>query len=207
MKRILILFSMIFLSSYCIAELVQFENKVKDNTDNKFGKDNLEEFIDQIQVEEKEGLYFPIAKKRVKKLTQVFSSPNSKLPFSILKKNTEVLIYDRKNKWERITIEGEKPQWVNSSDLCDLDECDNIREPYKAAVNAPLNKLYVSQSKKVNQSNQRKQISSINTSNTKTRVIDNYDYSCACSKTNFCVGPRGGHYCITSGGNKRYLPR
>ncbi|MBP4817884.1 SH3 domain-containing protein, partial [Acinetobacter baumannii] len=23
----------------------------------------------------------------------------------------------------------------------------------------------------------------------------------------YCVGPRGGHYCITSGGNKRYKPR
>ena len=29
--------------------------------------------------------------------------------------------------------------------------------------------------------------------------------SCGCSGRNYCVGPRGGHYCITSGGNKRYL--
>lgn len=28
--------------------------------------------------------------------------------------------------------------------------------------------------------------------------------SCSCSGSNVCVGPRGGRYCITSGGNKRY---
>lgn len=28
--------------------------------------------------------------------------------------------------------------------------------------------------------------------------------SCPCNGSNVCVGPRGGRYCITSGGNKRY---
>lgn len=28
--------------------------------------------------------------------------------------------------------------------------------------------------------------------------------SCPCSGYNVCIGPRGGRYCITSGGNKRY---
>lgn len=27
---------------------------------------------------------------------------------------------------------------------------------------------------------------------------------CPCNGGNVCVGPRGGRYCITSGGNKRY---
>ena len=27
---------------------------------------------------------------------------------------------------------------------------------------------------------------------------------CPCSGRNVCIGPRGGRYCITSGGNKRY---
>ena len=32
-----------------------------------------------------------------------------------------------------------------------------------------------------------------------------YDYSgCPCSGRRICIGPRGGRYCITSGGNKRY---
>lgn len=28
--------------------------------------------------------------------------------------------------------------------------------------------------------------------------------ACPCSGSNICIGPRGGRYCITSGGNKRY---
>jgi hypothetical protein len=28
--------------------------------------------------------------------------------------------------------------------------------------------------------------------------------SCPCSRSRICIGPRGGRYCITSGGNKRY---
>ncbi|WP_342030844.1 hypothetical protein [Acinetobacter baumannii] len=31
-----------------------------------------------------------------------------------------------------------------------------------------------------------------------------YDSDCSCAVVDYCVGPRGGHYCITSGGNKRY---
>ncbi len=33
---------------------------------------------------------------------------------------------------------------------------------------------------------------------------NNWDSSCPCSGSNICIGPRGGRYCITSGGNKRY---
>jgi uncharacterized protein YraI len=41
---------------------------------------------------------------------------------------------------------------------------------------------------------------------TRARRAPSYDYggSCPCSGRNICVGPRGGRYCITSGGNKRY---
>lgn len=31
-----------------------------------------------------------------------------------------------------------------------------------------------------------------------------YGSTCPCSGNSVCVGPRGGRYCITSGGNKRY---
>jgi uncharacterized protein YgiM (DUF1202 family) len=41
----------------------------------------------------------------------------------------------------------------------------------------------------------------------RARSAPSYNYgggSCPCSGRNICVGPRGGRYCITSGGNKRY---
>ena len=31
------------------------------------------------------------------------------------------------------------------------------------------------------------------------------DTGCPCSGSKLCTGPRGGRYCITSGGNKRYI--
>lgn len=31
-----------------------------------------------------------------------------------------------------------------------------------------------------------------------------FDGGCSCSGSHVCIGPRGGRYCITSGGNKRY---
>jgi uncharacterized protein YraI len=40
----------------------------------------------------------------------------------------------------------------------------------------------------------------------RARRAQSYDVggSCPCSGRNICVGPRGGRYCITSGGYKRY---
>ena len=41
----------------------------------------------------------------------------------------------------------------------------------------------------------------------RARSAPSYNYgggSCPCSGSNICVSPRGGRYCITSGGNKRY---
>lgn len=38
----------------------------------------------------------------------------------------------------------------------------------------------------------------------KQRRSNFIDGSCPCSGSRVCIGPRGGRYCITSGGNKRY---
>ena len=40
-------------------------------------------------------------------------------------------------------------------------------------------------------------------SSSRTRSYS-YGGSCPCSGSQVCIGPRGGRYCITSGGNKRY---
>lgn len=39
---------------------------------------------------------------------------------------------------------------------------------------------------------------------TPTRRNNFYQGDCPCSGSRVCIGPRGGRYCITSGGNKRY---
>lgn len=30
-------------------------------------------------------------------------------------------------------------------------------------------------------------------------------YYCPCEQSSYCIGPRGGHFCITKKGKKRYL--
>jgi hypothetical protein len=46
--------------------------------------------------------------------------------------------------------------------------------------------------------------SSSRRSGSRSRSLYGGGGSCPCSGVNICVGPRGGRYCITSGGNKRY---
>lgn len=46
--------------------------------------------------------------------------------------------------------------------------------------------------------------SSSNSSSKRSNSRTYFDRSCPCSGANVCIGPRGGRYCITSGGNKRY---
>lgn len=31
------------------------------------------------------------------------------------------------------------------------------------------------------------------------------NFACSCSSRSYCTGPRGGTYCVTSGGSKRYI--
>lgn len=38
----------------------------------------------------------------------------------------------------------------------------------------------------------------------KDRDVADPDEGCSCRSGKVCIGPRGGRYCITSGGNKRY---
>jgi hypothetical protein len=46
--------------------------------------------------------------------------------------------------------------------------------------------------------------SSSGRSRSRSRGLYDGGGSCPCSGSNICIGPRGGRYCITSGGNKRY---
>lgn len=48
----------------------------------------------------------------------------------------------------------------------------------------------------------------VETTDIRTESSGYHTYSdCRCSVVDYCVGPRGGHFCITSGGNKRYIRR
>ncbi|CAN7729260.1 hypothetical protein [Pseudomonas sp. LjRoot263] len=47
----------------------------------------------------------------------------------------------------------------------------------------------------------------VSTSSAKSSSDGGYsEPDCSCGGGNFCYGPRGGHYCITSGGKRAYVP-
>jgi hypothetical protein len=87
-----------------------------------------------------------------------------------------VSIHERRGSWVRISPDNSAPLWVSRSHLCAGTGC------YRPAP--PRNR------------------SSTPARRSRSSYID--DDTCPCSGNRVCIGPRGGRYCITSGGNKRY---
>jgi len=98
-----------------------------------------------------------------------------------------VLIYDREGTWERISSEKESPKWLSSTLLCSGGGCYiNSPQSFHSSYSTKGARNTYKSSKKIKPS------------------VSLYGGSCPCSEATNCVGPRGGIYCITSGGNKRY---
>lgn len=104
------------------------------------------------------------------------SSPDGRV-VGRLSGGDQVVVYERKGSWARVSPEGSSARWVSSRLLCGDVGCYSPR-PSRA--------------------NSR-------STNSPRPARSNYsDGSCPCSGSRVCIGPRGGRYCITSGGNKRY---
>ena len=105
----------------------------------------------------------------------VRDQPSGKV-VSKLKRGEKVQVFETRNDWARISIDGQSPKWLSSKSLCSGSGCN-----------------FVSKRKPVTQPVQPAR-----------QQTPAYGSSCPCSSGNVCIGPRGGRYCITSGGNKRY---
>lgn len=111
----------------------------------------------------------------------VRSTPKGKV-VSSLQRGGSVKVYEELAGWSRISPEGEASRWVSSGSLCDASNCW-ARRSTPSAPSAPA-ALY--------------------TPPVQRSAPSSYSSSCPCSSGSVCIGPRGGRYCITSGGNKRY---
>ncbi|MEJ7581583.1 SH3 domain-containing protein [Acinetobacter baumannii] len=100
----------------------------------------------------------------------------------------KVDIYETKGNWARISLNSSSPQWLSTKLLCETDGCFKQKSRSTTSNNYQALKSHPHHS-------ERKQKKTY------------YDSDCSCAVVDYCVGPRGGHYCITSGGNKRYKPR
>lgn len=98
---------------------------------------------------------------------------------SKVRRGAKVAIYERSpnSLWARISADGLSPQWVSVQSLCNGPACYST-------------------------TNQRSASTQPESKPRPAPVLR--EYSCSCSGHNVCIGPRGGRYCITSGGNKRY---
>ncbi|MBX8603453.1 SH3 domain-containing protein [Pseudomonas cichorii] len=95
---------------------------------------------------------------------------------SKLNRGAKVQVFEKRDDWVRISVDGQPARWLSSKSLCSGSDCYIASKPRQAPT--PLQP--------------------------ERRQIHEYGSSCPCSSGNVCIGPRGGRYCITSGGNKRY---
>ena len=105
----------------------------------------------------------------------VRDQPGGKV-ISKLKRGEKVQVFETRKDWARISIDGQPSKWLSSKSLCSGSDCYVVLRPRPAI--------------------QPKQPA--------RQQTPAYGSSCPCSSGNVCIGPRGGRYCITSGGNKRY---
>lgn len=103
------------------------------------------------------------------------AQPGGKV-ISSLKRGEKVQIFEQREEWARISFDGQPQRWISYKNLCKGLNCFVTSKP-KRERPAPQP--------------------------ARTATPD-YGSSCPCSSGRICIGPRGGRYCITSGGNKRY---
>jgi len=105
----------------------------------------------------------------------VRDQPGGKV-ISKLKRGEKVQIFETRNEWARISIDGQPSKWLSSNSLCSGSDCYVVLRPRPA----------------------------IQPKQPVRQQTPAYGSSCPCSSGNVYIGPRGGRYCITSGGNNRY---
>lgn len=105
----------------------------------------------------------------------VRDQPDGKV-ISKLKHGEKVQVFETRKEWARISIDGQSSKWLSSKSLCSGSGCYVALRPR----------------------------SGIQPKQPARQQTPAYGSSCPCSSGSVCIGPRGGRYCITSGGNKRY---
>jgi len=133
---------------------------------------------------------------------EVYDAPNGS-PMMQLYEGTEVAIYGVRGDWTRISPEREPPRWVRSSKLCSGNSCWKASPQGRADYPASGSPNYYSGQNQY-RSPRSQQNHSPEQKQAKPAKQSGGSGQCPCSGSQDCIGPRGGHYCITSGGNKRY---
>ena len=98
---------------------------------------------------------------------------------------TAVVVNDEQDGWANVETDRRSALWVSSRLLCAGAGCWHADSGYQRNATA----LTPKQSRPYSLPRQS---------------LAPSPGACPCSGSGNCIGPRGGRYCITSGGNKRY---
>lgn len=109
-----------------------------------------------------------------------------------LSRGEQVGVYAVSDSWVQISSGYTDSKWVSAAYLCEGAGC--FERPTKTTKNQ----------RTANQSNSGSQPKNTTTKKSSAPKRTYSDGLCPCSGSYNCTGPRGGQYCITSGGNKRY---
>jgi len=122
----------------------------------------------------------------------VRDAPDGRLVGRATRGNT-LHVYETTDEWARVSARDEAPRWVARKGICSGAGCaarfsTTSTQPASTSTSvAPAARTLVSAAP--------------------SHRAASTDYGCACSNGRTCVGPRGGVYCFTAGGNKRYVGR
>jgi len=97
-----------------------------------------------------------------------------------LSRGTRIAALERKDGWIKISVGGSGTAWIAERHTCASASC--WVRTHAVASSPPARQ----------------------TSAPSRAIRPSFDAGCPCSSSANCYGPRGGRYCITSGGNKRY---
>jgi hypothetical protein len=108
-------------------------------------------------------------------------------------RGSSVLVSEQQGDWSHVTDAG-RDCWI-SSDLLSLAPPDlGLPASTDTASSTAAAVGFVSTAASAGRSSPRH----------RRHSHSSFDGGCPCSGSRVCIGPRGGRYCITSGGNKRY---
>lgn len=122
----------------------------------------------------------------------VRDAPDGRLVGRATRGNT-LHVYETTDEWARVSARDEAPRWVSRKGICAGAGCAARFSASSTQPTSPSTSVVPVARTLISAAPPRRAASA--------------DYGCACSSGRTCVGPRGGVYCFTSGGNKRYVGR
>ncbi len=135
------------------------------------------------------------------------SSPDATAkPLRTLARNTFVSITQEESGWSK--VDGAPPCWVSTAFLqtspWTSGEATSTGRSGTVAAGVGAATYFASQPSRAQASKSTKSKRKKTRSSAAGKSRGYGSGTCPCSGRNVCIGPRGGRYCITSGGNKRY---